>query len=168
MAAEKVLDPDKPMTVTPMGKIKATASRGQVRMLWMKVQSARDLTKTVSRRLAAANAELEDAAKITVRTLGRVKLDEAKVDEVVTLELSVDAALGIKEAVVQAIKGDGQSPRAALRDRIEMLDACKAFGSRYVKEIEKASAPPDGDDDDDEKDEGLFDPPAKDEEKKEG
>ncbi len=155
---EKVLDPDKPVAKeNAPKKARWLGTRGKARALWMRVQGAKDTNKTTRRRLQAANDEFEAFANITVKSAGRVKVDNEKLDEQVDNEFSLDAAMGVYEAVVQAINGDPQSGRAAFVEQKTLYEACEGFGPRFMKNLRKDTQPPDGDTEDaDEKQDLIF------------
>lgn len=113
------------------------------RTLFMAVQTAVSRNRTIERRLAAANIALEPHGLIEVMTGGRLRNKAmAKPDELVDLEVSQDAILGIKEAVVQTIKGDGQRPRCVFREELDYLEACKSFGKKFHDMVYKETRPP--------------------------
>lgn len=119
------------------------------RTLFMSVQNAVSKNRTVERRLQAANVALEPHANVEIRTGGVIRfleLPRSKHDELVELEISQDAVLGIKEAVVQTIKGDGQRPRCAYREELDYLEACRSFGKKFHDMVHKETRPPEDED----------------------
>lgn len=144
--ADKVLDPDKPKVLeNKPKKARWLGTRAKARTLWLRVQSAKDVNKTVRRRLQAANDEFEEFANIIVKSAGRYKADNEKLDEVVDGEFSQDAVMGVLEAVTQAINGDERSGRLVFVEQKALYEACEGFGPQFMKVLKKDTNPPDGD-----------------------
>lgn len=120
-----------------------TLRRRQARLLWLKVQQAKDHTRSIATWLSAANEELRKPADIKELSVRIMETPMDKLEELIQTEFSTVCISGIREACVQFIKaGAKDGDRASFRDQLEVLDACLPFGMRFVDNVKKLSAPP--------------------------
>lgn len=136
------------------GKIKyrSTMARLRWRNLYIKCEVVNPSHKASQRWLAAAASELFDVAEVTFKTGGtlmaKTDFEKGKPDELVTLELTRDAVLGIKHAVKEIIQGTRERPPASQLERRELFESCQGIGPDgiFARIVEKEAKLPDSED----------------------
>lgn len=113
-------------------KYAAKAARVHWRVLYIKCNTKSPGHKAEQGWLIDACKELFDVAKIKILP-GGAGVDAGwnpgdQPSDIVQLELSRSAVLGIKHAVIAALKGDGQSPPANNANRQDLLNAVAEIG----------------------------------------
>jgi len=115
----------------PAIKYKGTATRAQWRALFMKAEIVPPDHRAAQKWTASTCAQLFDVAKVTIKSGGVLtgrQFEAHEAHELVTLELSRDAVLGIKYAVIKALTGFGTVLPAGHLEREDLLNACRGIG----------------------------------------
>ncbi len=139
----------------PKISYQATMQRSRWRTIYLKCEVTSPTHKASQRWLSEAAAQLFDVAEVKIKAGGEIKakveFNAGKATDLVTLQLSRDAVLGIKFAVVAALDGTSGMPGARpspLLERRDLLDSCGGIGPDGIfrKLVEKeAKLPEDGD-----------------------
>jgi hypothetical protein len=117
----------------PNVKYSATMARLRWRNLYIKVEIASPGHKAAQRWLAAFAAEVFEVAEVEIKAGGDLRalaFEAKRGQEEITLELSRDAVLGMKYAIVAALDGrGGQNARPSpLLERRDLLASCDKVG----------------------------------------
>jgi hypothetical protein len=126
-------------------------ARAQWRALFLKCELTNPVHKAAGKWLAAACDELMPIAHVQVKPGGIVQADpyngDDKFDDLVSLEISRDALLGIKFAVINVLKGGPNQPPANHLERMDLLNAVAGIGPDGIlrRMVEADAKLPDGD-----------------------
>lgn len=141
------------MSETTKPVYEASMSRLRWRALYIKLEITQPKHRAAERWLSTAAAELFEVAEIKIKDGGDLRAADfkaGKAEDVVKLELSRDAVLGIKFAVIGALNGTGTPQRGPtpLLERRELLASVGSIGpdNGLRKLVEKESMLPEDED----------------------
>jgi hypothetical protein len=130
---------------------KGGMARARWRKLYILVETTNPAHKASQRWLQTAAAELFDVAEVRIKTGGGMvgkTFDLVRGEEEITLELSRDAVLGIKFAVIAKLVGDETRKPATTMERRDLLEAVAGIGpdGKLRRLIEAEAKLPDSED----------------------
>lgn len=137
-------------------KYKATMARARWRALYSLAEKINPSHKASQAWLTATAAELFEIAEVKIKAGGNIfgkPFDAKRSEELVTLELTRAAVLGIKFSVIEKLKGDENRKPASLNERRDLLEAVSGIGpdGKLRRLVEAESKLPESDDLEDEK-----------------
>lgn len=109
-------------------KYKATMARARWRALYLKIELRSPSHKAAQHWLAEAASQIFDVAEVKIKAGGVLQADPfdgKKAEELVSMELTRDAVLGIKFAVTGALTGADSGKPSNLLERRDLLAACE-------------------------------------------
>lgn len=129
-------------------KYKCALARLRWRNLYIKCEVVNPSHKASQRWLAAAASELFDVAEVKFKAGGTLlakDFEGGKPEDIISLELTRDAVLGIKHAIVEIIQGTKDRRPASQLERRELMESCQGIGPDgiFARIVEKESKLPD-------------------------